>query len=531
MSAVFLNTLKYSFAEGANTAIYFLKRIPFIGKKIPDSLYAHSGAKQIIGIIAFIFSILFDFLKKSAYVGLICILPCMFITKKAGIHIDSIDTQIFIFFMLSFIIGSFSRPIAMKSDKSAFNMIILLRTNPQKYYLSQIIYRAVSQVVFFLPIMSIVTGSILDSLLMLVELGAFRFIVEALYLYLYDKKSMQLCDNNYFHAVLWISCLAAAYGLPFLSININRGLYVLNPIFAVVSIVLGAASLIYLAGYKKYKVVAKKYLTIQKVMEIETMMEDSKTADIAELTLEDLDSSRFNNKTGYDYLNSIFFVRHKRIMKNAVKIRTFIILGVGILGIGAVIFFPNIKNNMADTILKSMPYFVFIMYIVSVTEKVCRAMFFNCDKSLLKYGYYKQPGVILSNFSVRLKKILTLNLIPGAVICILLMIIYMISKGDIYAVKAVLPNCLGIMFLSVFFSVHYLFMYYVLQPYTEKMDVKSPTFSIVNGSMYFVSYGCMQVKTSSIYFTLGVIAVTFIYVIAALAGVYIFAPKTFKLRK
>ena len=57
MSAVFLNTLKYSFAEGANTAIYFLKRIPFIGKKIPDSLYAHSGAKQIIGIIAFIFSI------------------------------------------------------------------------------------------------------------------------------------------------------------------------------------------------------------------------------------------------------------------------------------------------------------------------------------------------------------------------------------------------------------------------------------------------------------------------------------------
>ena len=90
----------------------------------------------------------------------------------------------------------------MKSDKSAFNMIILLRTNPQKYYLSQIIYRAVSQVVFFLPIMSIVTGSILDSLLMLVELGAFRFIVEALYLYLYDKKSMQLCDNNYFHAVL-----------------------------------------------------------------------------------------------------------------------------------------------------------------------------------------------------------------------------------------------------------------------------------------------------------------------------------------
>ena len=158
-------------------------------------------------------------------------------------------------------------------------------------------------------------------------------------------------------------------------------------------------------------------------------------------------------------------------------------------------------------------------------------MFFNCDKSLLKYGYYKQPGVILSNFSVRLKKILTLNLIPGAVICILLMIIYMICKGAIYAVNAILPNCLGIMFLSVFFSIHHLFMYYVLQPYTEKMDVKSPTFSVVNTVMYFFCYGCMQIKTSSIYFTFGVIVVTFIYVIAALAGVYKFAPKTFKLRK
>ena len=531
MSAIFLNTLKYKYAEGANIAIYFLKRIPVIGKKIPDSLYSHSGAKQVIGIIAFILGILYDFVKKSAYVGLLCIIPCMFMVKKVGVHVNNADIQIFIFFMLTFIIGSFSRAITMQSDKDAFNMIILLRINPQKYYLSQIIYRAVSQVVFFLPVMTIVTGSIVKALLMLIELGAFRFIFEAFFLFVFDKRSILLSENESLIAGVWILGIAVAYGLPFLNINLNSNLYVFNPVFAVISIVFGLISLVYLFRYKKYKIVAKKHLTVQKVMEIETLREEAKSAEVANIKLEDMDSSRFKNKTGYDYLNSIFFARHKRIMKDAIKWRALIILAVGIVGIVAVILFPNMKKNIADTIIKSMPYFVFIMYVISVTERICKAMFFNCDKSLLKYGYYKQPGVILSNFSVRLKKILTLNLIPGAVISILLMIIYMICKGDIYAVKAILPNCLGIMFLSVFFSIHHLFMYYVLQPYTEKMDVKSPTFSVVNTVMYFFCYGCMQIKTSSIYFTFGVIVVTFIYVIAALAGVYKFAPKTFKLRK
>ena len=187
MSAIFLNTLKYKYAEGANIAIYFLKRIPVIGKKIPDSLYSHSGAKQVIGIIAFILGILYDFVKKSAYVGLLCIIPCMFMVKKVGVHVNNADIQIFIFFMLTFIIGSFSRAITMQSDKDAFNMIILLRINPQKYYLSQIIYRAVSQVVFFLPVMTIVTGSIVKALLMLIELGAFRFIFEAFFLFVFDN--------------------------------------------------------------------------------------------------------------------------------------------------------------------------------------------------------------------------------------------------------------------------------------------------------------------------------------------------------
>ena len=39
-------------------------------------------------------------------------------------------------------------------------------------------------------------------------------------------------------------------------------------------------------------------------------------------------------------------------------------------------------------------------------EEFCKAMFFNCDISLLKYGYYREADAILKNFKIRLRKII-----------------------------------------------------------------------------------------------------------------------------
>jgi arginine exporter protein ArgO len=73
-------------------------------------------------------------------------------------------------------------------------------------------------------------------------------------------------------------------------------------------------------------------------------------------------------------------------------------------------------------------------------------------------------------------------------------------------------------------------MYYVLQPYTVELTVKSPLFKIINMVVYIGTYACLQIETSSYYFAAGVIVTTIVYMIVALILTYRVAPKTFKLK-
>jgi len=177
-----------------------------------------------------------------------------------------------------------------------------------------------------------------------------------------------------------------------------------------------------------------------------------------------------------------------------------------------------------------MAFLVFIMYAVSITEKICKAMFFNCDIGLLRYGYYRQGKAILSNFRIRLKKVILFNLIPATVLCTCILILAFICTNEISNLFSLIPMCLCIILLSCFFSIHHLFMYYVLQPYTADLDIKSPLFKFVNSSMYFICYIFSRIKTNSIYFTFGIMIVTIIYSVVAISLVYKLAPKTFKLK-
>ena len=64
------------------------------------------------------------------------------------------------------------------------------------------------------------------------------------------------------------------------------------------------------------------------------------------------------------------------------------------------------KQKTFEAMTQMMPLMVFVMYLESTGARICKAMFFNCDISLLKYGYYREADVILKNFKIRLKKLL-----------------------------------------------------------------------------------------------------------------------------
>ena len=87
--------------------------------------------------------------------------------------------------------------------------------------------------------------------------------------------------------------------------------------------------------------------------------------------------------------------------------------------------------------------------------------------------------------------------------------------------------------LTVLFSFHYLFVYYILQPFTVDGTLSSPLFKFVNYALYFISYVQLQLgdelagwQYSAI---VGVAAIIYLIV-----GVFIIqnkAPNTFVIKK
>ena len=86
------------------------------------------------------------------------------------------------------------------------------------------------------------------------------------------------------------------------------------------------------------------------------------------------------------------------------------------------------------------------------------------------------------------------------------------------------------MYTECFFSVHYLTIYYLLQPYNISTEIKSGTYQLVLSATYLVCFFMMRWKMPIFLFGLMAIAFCVVYCVIACILIYRFAPKTFRLR-
>ncbi len=529
MNKTFVNTYKFSFAETANSFIYSLKKLPLIGKKIPDSIYRETNGKLIIGIISAVLNFLWGFLKKAIYMGLMVILPAKFIVRNNG---DFVSTSLHIFFFLSFVIGPLNNLSVTEHPKDAFNMIRLMKVQPKEYFVSGCIYKRLMCFVNFIPIIVIIFSPI-KGMILLLEFIAMRFLGEAIELFIFDKTNCLLATKNWFAISLVIINLIAAYLLPYIGITIGFGKFFYSGTGLIFIMILGLLSFIYTIKYNSYHDIGNLIITKNALFKDDVVSSDITFGDVKinekNIKQEDLKSDKYKDKEGYEYLNAIFFNRHRKLLLGTAKFYVIIIAVITIVVMGVIFIKPEINELVLKTIYSTASFWVFIMYIMSTSKRICKAMFYNCDVSLLRYGYYRDPKIILSNFTIRVKKVIAINLMPALAICILLSSL-MISSGYGGDMASIIPMMLSILCLSCFFSIHNLFLYYIIQPYTAQLEVKSILFSIINTLTYGICYMCLQLDATTYIFSLGIIIVTVIYVAIALSAIYRFAPKTFRLR-
>jgi hypothetical protein len=222
--------------------------------------------------------------------------------------------------------------------------------------------------------------------------------------------------------------------------------------------------------------------------------------------------------------------RHAKILTKTAKRIAFIEILLLIGSLVALYRYPDAKPDINKMLMNYLPYFLFVMYLINTGKIITQAMFMNCDHSMLTYRFYRQPKAVLSLFIDRLKYIILINLMPAVVIAVGLPILLYASGGTTQPLNYVVLF-VSIIAMSVFFSVHHMVLYYLLQPYNVNLESKSAMFGIINGLTYFISYVAIQVKLPTLVFGTAISLFCIIYAIVASILAYRLAPKTFKLRE
>ena len=517
----FLLSFRLRNAYKINTFIYALKSIPGIRKLLPDKLYQSKILKIIGNIISILLEIIDIFLGKLLYIFLM-IFSIMTIYKTS-----SENTFLHIFVCLT-LIGAIMNTYMFNPTKDKYYAMFIMRMDAKNYSLSNYFYAIFKAIIGFLPftiIFGLLSGlNIWICLLLPLFVASAKITVAAYNLSLYTKKGIIINENNLMkHTWLFILLfLGIAYGLPALKIVIPS--YILIS-FMIITILISIFSIKYILKFNQYREMYKQVLTNANINVIANANQITKDTVLKQINV---DQALTSNKKGFAYFNDLFVKRHsKLLLKSAKKVAFFSIIIIGIVLL-VITLNTEIKKEVNNIIMTYLPYFVFIMYLINRGEAITRAMFMNSDHSMLTYAFFRKPNSILKLFRERLKSIISINLLPASIIGLGLAIILWATGGTTNPLNYLILVG-SIIAMSIFFSVHHLVIYYLLQPYNINSETKNTTYTIVNILTYVVCYWMIDLRLPTLYFGLATILFAITYSLISLLLVYKLAPKTFKI--
>ena len=520
MISTFFLSFRLKNAYRVNSILYSLKQLPIIKRILPEKLYGVRGLKILGNIISAIWEFIMIFLGKFLYIAFM-------IAAMLGIYqTNSAATFLHIFFFLT-ICGGLMNTYLFDPTKDKYYAMFLMNMDAKEYTISNYLYQMIKVLIGFLPFTCFYGMSVGLPLGITILCPIFVMMVKTFInsLSLIDfKRTKKVKNENLPTSVVWILLfvlLVCAYALPYISIVMPTWMFL---IFFGLSLGLGIFGFYQIFHFPYYRFLYKQLLTNAPLVIDQTSIRRD-----ASLSQIELDTSLNSTKEGFSYFHELFVKRHRKILTKAIKKQTIVLVGIAIV----MSFLVKVNASVASTtnhlMLVFLPYFVFIMYMLNRGTTLTHAMFMNCDHAMLSYRIYRKPNVILGLFKERLKTLIGLNLIPATVIGFTLALLLFLSGGtsNVYNYFVLFFSILA---MSVFFSVHYLVMYYLLQPYNVHTEMKSSTYSVVQGVTYFVCYYMMQLRLPTFYFGLSVTAFCILYSLLSLWFAYRLAPKTFKLR-
>lgn len=531
----------------ANRIINFLRFIPDITGKA-HSQYALKAVFSVLGVL---FVMNTKILLHVAYIAFLVLVGVVLHQSiihggfVAFLHTDGtalygisaygvVSYALTAWFFLSFVagitgIGSITiNGLNHQNDKVMLN---LLRTNPTAYAKSRMLVDSAAVILLYIPTLliafPIVNIPLWGIIPAVTALLSFRLMGEAVNLLMFRNLRVHFGHRIIMYPGLLI--YLPAFIVPYFAGVPNWEAVLASPLI-LLTLLPGIFAFVYMRKYPLFgEILRDKLHRNDKLYAKAETMEASELHGVEKwdkhIKTDNLQNDKHYSKSGFDYLNAIFFDRHKKFFANKIFVRCAILLA---LFVGSSIFF-GILGDEPTAFFAFAPMLLFIFSMASMGRVVTSSVFSNCDIQMLNYPYYRTQQTILASFKSRFGAILRHNFVITVFIIIA-------ALGALFAVFRELNFLYAGAFIilmictSVFFAFSDLFLYYVIQPFDSAGKSKSAVYSIVNFVIGVLVWVQINLQVNFFTYVTIVAAVTALYIGVGMFLLPRFAPKNFKLR-
>lgn len=534
-----LNTILHlQVSSIANRLIYYVRRLPLIGGLVSDNVYSRVGVKKAVAIAALLLSIVWGFLTSMLYVGLVVYFPVVTLGQELPIE-RQLDIFWHIFFIITFIIAGVSNARILEPKRSKYIAVKLLRLPATRYMRATLSYKYVTLFVYLLTAVllfsSLLGAPMLQGILLTAAAVMWRIVWEYFHYWLFQRTGNVLIKNNVIvWAVIFIGYIAAYAPLLFeWALAWGAMLTSAVPLYVICILLGGIASVVLFWRLDYTDAVDAATKRDDPLLDLGRMMADAQQTSVkakdSDYDLEGTNESRrtFEDKEGYDYINAIFFSRHKSLIRRPLYKRLAIVAALGTALILAGFLYREPMAAAASSIGVFLPGLILIMAYLTVGEQLCKVLFFHCDLKLLRQSFYRQDAS--KHFRIRLSRILGMNLLLGVILALVLTLAA-VAAGGLTTTADYVFLWVSTLSLAIFFSVHHLFLYYIFQPYTTELNTKNPFFYLFSWIVSGVFVLSISLRPDPVVFSISTAVIALLYLVFALPLVRKYAPRTFRVK-
>ncbi|HEL1811073.1 TPA: hypothetical protein TXY98_000786 [Streptococcus suis] len=527
---------KYNLYRTVNGFFYYLRKLPLVGKSIPESIFKSYSFKSGLFLLLHILSIPSRFLVKGLWLALNFYFASFWMNILASEELTFwnilpgtwlLGFSLWLIFVgYTYRFGKGFEPFIAKSEREFMQNFGLSQSS---FLQSQLFVEPIITSLFYLPallIFSSLSGNWLYLPLGLLTIPAGSFTGQALNRALFNRGIFARRNS-------WQSWIILGTGLAAIASLILFRNH-LSPIFLLP--VLACQILLIWFGYGYLKQQTNHLDSLYYCMD-QSLQMDKKIFEMTkgnEYTRQGLQmQAKLSMETGKDlshlsgmtYLNALLFDRYKKVLYK--KVRGWVLsLVVILVALEAFRYYLEPFELTDAVLLRCLPFSFMIMYVASSGKVVAQMVFVNCDISMLHYPFYREAKTIIAGFNYRFLQICKLNLIFASSLFLTIMALGRFA----FSLETILLTALLLISLTALFSFHDLFIYYILQPFTKDMDVSNPLYKFLSGALYWVAYLNTQLDLGSHTYILLVSLAMITYVSIGYWILLKKAPQTFRLK-